>query len=90
MEENENFIHDKYGYCFYVIPPGKTPTVYNLYVEPQYRRRGHAGRLLRYVINEIRATGYTGRIEAEAVPRENSINLEHLVSFYNRIGLDVI
>ncbi len=90
MEECENFFHDKYGYCYYSIEPGKNPVIFNLYIEPEYRGQGHARKHLQFVINEIRKTGYQGRIEIQAAPRENSIDLEKLVSFYKRLGLEII
>lgn len=90
MEECENFFHDKYGYCYYSIEPGKKPVIFNLYIEPEYRRKGHARKHLQFVINEIRKAGYQGGIEIEAIPRENSINLEKLVSFYKSLELEII
>ena len=90
LKESENFYHDKYGYCYYDINPGKTPIIFNLYIEPQYRRQGHARKHLQIVINEIRKTGYEGEIEIEAAPRENSIEYERLVVFYRSMGLKVL
>jgi GNAT superfamily N-acetyltransferase len=90
LRGTENFYHDKYGYCYYEVVPGKNPIIYNLYVEPQYRRQGHSKRLLRIVINKFKQSGYTGEIEIEASPREGSISREKLVSFYVGMGLKVI
>lgn len=53
MEENENFIHNKYGYCYYFIESNNA-IIFNLYVEPTYRKRGHAKHLIQLVIREIR------------------------------------
>jgi hypothetical protein len=39
-EEGENFIQNKFGYCFYSLK--SCPIIYNLYVQPQYRRHGRA------------------------------------------------
>ena len=89
MEENENFIHNKYGYCYYAIS-NDTATIFNLYVEPEYRRRGYAKDLIRMVTREIRAVGYDKEINIEAHPREDSITIENLVAFYKRMGLRVI
>lgn len=88
----EDFIQNKFGYCFYSINlEAKYPVViYNLYVYPKYRRKGNARKLLQYIINEIRYTGYTGEIEIEAKPKENSISLENLISFYKNMGLKII
>ena len=30
MKENENFFHDKYGYCYYAIFKNKNPIIFNL------------------------------------------------------------
>lgn len=90
MEEYENFSHDKYGYCYYSVEPGKKAVIFNLYTEPGHRRKGHARRRLQYVINEIRRTGYQGGIEIEAEPRESSIDSEKLISFYKTMGLEII
>jgi ribosomal protein S18 acetylase RimI-like enzyme len=88
MEESENFIHDKYGYCYYLMEP--TPVIFNLYTEPEYRRKGHAREHLQFVINEIRETGYVGKIQIEVAPREDSIDSENLRLFYKSIGLDIL
>lgn len=87
MRQNENFFHDKYGYCYYSIEDSKSALIYNLYIEPEYRRLGHARRILQFVINEIRASGYTEEIEIEVAPRENSIDYGKLVLFYESLGL---
>ncbi|MHB8124633.1 MAG: GNAT family N-acetyltransferase [Desulfitobacteriaceae bacterium] len=89
MEENENFIHNKYGYCFYSVE-GNTAMIYNLFVEPNYRQKGHAKNLIRLVIREIIGTGYYGEIRIEARPREESISIENLITFYKSLGLIVI
>ncbi|TCX51946.1 MULTISPECIES: GNAT family N-acetyltransferase [unclassified Dehalobacter] len=90
MEENENFIHNKYGYCFYSIEANDTALIYNLYVEPEYRQKGHAKNLIRLAIREIRATGYNIEIQIEARPREDSISIENLVAFYKKLGLKIL
>lgn len=89
-EEYENFIHDKYGYCYYCIYKNKNPIIYNLYTEPEYRKKGYAKKHLEFIINEIRKIGYNDTIEIEAIPRENSINYEKLILFYKSLGLKVI
>jgi len=88
MEENENFIHNKYGYCFYSIDDAAM--IYNLYVEPVYRQKGHAKNLIQMAIREIREAGYNKEIQIEARPREDSINVENLVAFYKRMGLKIL
>lgn len=90
MEENENFIHNKYGYCYYSFEANGIATIFNLYVEPEYRQKGHAKNLIQLVISEIKNTGYNKEIQIEAQPRENSIDIETLVTFYKRMGLKLI
>jgi ribosomal protein S18 acetylase RimI-like enzyme len=89
MNLNENFIQNKFGYCFYAIQ-NNDAIIFNLYVHPEYRRCGHANRLIQLVINEIRFYGYTDKIKIEAIPKENSIDLKTLIKFYNKYNLDVI
>lgn len=86
--ENENFIHTKYGYCFYVLDNEKY-FIYNLYIEPRYRRKGHAKKLLTYVIKEIKETGYDKEIYIEARPKESSIDINLLIKFYKSLGLTI-
>lgn len=86
--QGDNFIHNQAGYCYYSI--GEKPIIFNLYVNPEYRRKGNAKKLLQYVINEIRQTGYNWTIEIEAIPREDSIPLEDIILFYEKLGLSVI
>jgi GNAT superfamily N-acetyltransferase len=88
LSSEENFIHTKHGYCYYAL--GENPIIYGLYVEPEYRRQGHARDFLRYSIYAIRATGYAGEIKIEAAPREGSVDLPSLVCFYQAMGLTVI
>lgn len=87
LREEENFIHNKYGYCYYALSP--YPEVYNLYVEPKYRRQGHSKYLLNYVIEQIRKSGFEGKIKIEAQPRENSISLEKLEQYYLSLGFEL-
>jgi len=91
MEENENFIHNKYGYCFYSVDKtNNIAMIFNLYVEPEYRQQGHAKHLIQLAIREIRETGYNKEIQVEAQPREYSIDVVNLVAFYKRMGLKVL
>ena len=89
MEENENFVHNKYGYCYYCVCDN-CAMIYNLYVEKEYRRKGYARSLIQIAINEIRASGYEKDIKIEAQPREDSINLEKLIAFYKGMGLKIL
>lgn len=86
----ENFIHDKYGYCFYAIDGDKKPLIFNLYTEPEFRGRGYARKHVQYVISEIREAGYSGEIEIEVDPRENAVGTEGLISFYRNMGLKIV
>ena len=91
-EANEDFIHNRYGYCFYTLNDTETtePFIYNLFVHEEYRRMGHGKKLLKHIINEIRCTGYEGNIKIEAIPRDNSISLDKLIDLYESLGLEVI
>lgn len=90
-EKDYDFIQNKYGYCCYWIEyDNKSAWIFNLYVHPKYRNKGCAKKLIQYTITEIREMGYTGEIEIEANPRENSITKEKLSSFYKKMGLKVI
>ena len=86
----ENFIHDKYGYCYYAIEPDRKPIIFGLFTEPEYRRRGYARKHLQYVIAEIQGTGYLGPIQIDAQPAEDSIDKENLIWFYKNTGLEII
>jgi len=87
LQESENFIQNKFGYCFYALEP--CPFIYNLYVHPQYRRQGHSRTLLQYAIDEIRKAGCVVTINIQAEPRENSIVLNDLIKYYERMGLKI-
>lgn len=86
-EEDEDFIHTKFGYCYYELTP--VPFIYNLYVYEKYRRMGHSRKLLGMVIAEIRESGYDGVIHIEAQPVENNVALDVLVKLYESLGLEV-
>jgi GNAT superfamily N-acetyltransferase len=91
MEEEleEGFIHDQYGYCYYAIDENNA-CIYNLWTEPKYRQKGYAKFHIQYCINKIREYGYKGEIAIEAAPRNNSIAVEKLATFYSSCGLYVI
>lgn len=86
-KEDENFIQTKYGYCFYAMGP--RPIIYNLYVHPQYRRRGCSKALLEIAMCEIWKGEYKGEIHIQAEPREGSISRDDLMEYYDRMGLVV-
>lgn len=87
LQEEEDYIQTKYGYCFYTLNP--YPLIYNLYIHPKYRRQGYSKILLALVIEVIRKTGYGGRISIQANPREDSIGLSDLINYYKSLGLRV-
>ena len=43
----ENFIHDKYGYCYYAMEQDKNPLIFNLFTEPKFRKQGYAQKHLK-------------------------------------------
>ena len=92
VEANEKtgFVEDRFGRCRYVITDGFCPVIYGLYVWEEDRRKGHATRLLKYIIDEIRREGYDGAIGVEVAPTEGSISTEDLAEFYERHGLVVM
>lgn len=89
MDNDENFIQNKFGYCFYA-QNGGLPLVYNLFVHREYRGRGAARRLVLMVIKEIRENGYTGKIFVQAKPMEASVDPQKLINFYSSIGLTIL
>jgi len=92
LKRNENFVQNRYGYCYYLLPTKtrKNAAIYNLWVNGNARRKGHAKELLSLVIFSIRQTQYDGVIEIEAEPREDSIDKEKLIKFYKSLGLVVL
>lgn len=88
-----NFIHTPYGYCYYdldkPVSDGGTYLIFGLFVYPEYRRNGHSKRMLQFLIDEIRGTGYSGPIYVKAKPEGNSINVDTLSMYYRKMGLTV-
>lgn len=89
MCKKGNLIRTEYGYCNYCICDNCS-MLYNLYVEPEHRRKGNAKHLIQTAIDAIRATGYVKDINVEAKPQEGSIGTEKLIEFYIKMGLKVI
>lgn len=87
LNEDENFIQNKYGYCFY--SHGDRPMLFNLYVNPEYRGDGNSRKLIKLAISEIRDTGYRGEIGVEVKPRPG-IDSERLKMYYKEFGLSII
>ena len=89
MEENENFIQNKYGYCFYCLEDNNPAIIFNLYINPKYRQQGHARHLIQLVKKEIRHSGYKGDIQIQAQPQDNSIAIDKLIGFYKDMSLKI-
>lgn len=90
---DELFVENAFGYCFYELvceTYDNKPLIYNLYVYPEHRMHGEATHLLRLAISAIRDSGYAGEIVVEVQPRENSISVEKLSSFYESNGLTCV
>ena len=79
MEKDYSIIN-KFGYCYYTLEEGYYH-IYNLYVYPNFRKRGKAREILQIVIDKIRENGYSGEIRIVANPNEHSIELDKLVEF---------
>ena len=78
----ETYVLTDFGYCYYDT---ELNIIYNLYVFQKYRRQGKARELV-----EIASSKLKDPIKIQAEPRENSISVTNLVSFYKRLGLEVI
>ena len=87
MDNDYKFVHTQYGYCYYSIESDGSALLYNLYIEPDDRRKGNARYLIDLVIKEIKRSGCFGPIRVEAIPRENSIDINTLSLFYRQMGL---
>ena len=59
----------------------------HVYVHPEYRRQGHARRLLATAIKEMEKTGLS--ICLAALPEEDNIDMDDLVAFYESAGFAV-
>lgn len=90
MKEFENFIHYKFGYCYYSWDKKSPAIIYNLFIYPKFRNKGFAKKLLHIVINEIRLLGYNGIIEIEATPTKKDIKLKRLKKLYESFELKII
>ena len=64
--------------------------IYNLYVEPEYRKQGKATYLIKLAIEEIKLTGYDGKIGVSVEPKEKSISEKDLKAFYEKMGLVIL
>lgn len=89
QETEEDFIQNRFGYCFYYIKDDYA-AIYNLFIWPKYRLKGHARKILQQVIREIKESGYDGSIGIETIPGDTSIDKERLRLFYEGLGLLVL
>ena len=84
----ENFVQNAFGYCFYEIKENSA-LIYNLFVHPKFRGTGKSKILLKHTINEIEWMGCTGKIFIEAKPKECSIDVKNLISYYEKMNLNL-
>ena len=86
LKDSENFIQNKYGYCFYDLD---SRLIYNLYVFKKYRKNGHSKTLLKYIIDQMKAID-DSEIFIQIAVRENSIPVKLLISYYEKLGLTIL
>jgi len=79
-------VRTPFGHCDWSFE-GDYVHIYNLFVQPKFRRAGVASEILQQAINEIRATGYVGKISIVADSKSSFV--ERLAYFYERMGLEV-
>lgn len=85
---NDGTIRNKFGNCNYAFEDDYVH-IYNLFVYPRFRKQGKAKKIIQAAIEAIRKTGYRGTIQIVANPKNDSISLEKLISFYENMGLEV-
>ena len=91
VKSMKDIISNEYGHCHYCVCHfDDCAMIYNLHIEKEYRRKGHATDFIQRAINKIRATGYVGDIKIVAEPEDNSISKETLVKFYEKMGLKIV
>lgn len=83
-----SIIKNNFGYCSYGFEVDYVH-IYDLFVYPKFRRQGKGKEILNTAIDAIRETGYKGKIQIVANPKEKGVNLKKLTSFYKSIGLEV-
>ena len=91
IAEDENFIQNKFGYCFYALNDNHA-SIFRLFTHPEHRRKGNARKLLLYIISEIRDSGYVGDILINAEPwgDDNTVTRDDLIKFYESLGLTLM
>lgn len=90
MEKYSGIVTTAYGYCQYICEDDDPPAIYNLYVWKNFRGKHHARELLQLAIDHIRNFDKDSEIVIEAIPTENSIDVEILKKFYTSMGLRVL
>jgi ribosomal protein S18 acetylase RimI-like enzyme len=80
-------IKTEFGQCEYEFEIDYVH-IYNLFVHPDHRRKGHARELLILAITSIRDAGYVDKIKIVADPTDG-IGQEKLAKFYEKMGLEV-
>jgi GNAT superfamily N-acetyltransferase len=90
LAAGEDFVHDRYGYCYFVLNEGEVPFIHTLHTNDEYRGQGHARRHLEDVINKIRKSGHSGPIEINSAPQEDGVDGIRLAKFYKSLGLSVV
>jgi ribosomal protein S18 acetylase RimI-like enzyme len=92
LPPHDDFVHDRYGWCYYSLAPNHAPVIYNLVTEPCYRRQGHGRRHLAEVVRRIRSAGYDGKIHVVADPSaiDRGPPRSALVRMYLAAGLTII
>lgn len=77
------------GRCWYAFEEEGYVHIFNLFVDPDERKKGNAKKLLQLAIYEIRKTGWKGEIQIVAKPTEANISVFELRNFYKKMGLQV-
>lgn len=81
-------IKSKFGFCEYNFEEDYVH-IYNLFVYPEYRRKGKAKELLQNAILNIRKTGWLEEIQIVVDPKNKEVDREKLFDFYKSLGLTV-
>lgn len=93
MEYRTEYRIDKYyGSCNYEHAEdcyGEYVHIYNLFIYPEYRRKGNATEMLKLAIEDIKKMGWDGKIKIVATPEKCDISKQKLSRFYKSLGLQV-
>lgn len=86
----EEYISNRYGYCYYDMEFKPSPIIFNLFIYEDYRRKKHGTNILKTVIFAIRHVhNYSGDILIEVSPQKNSIPKDILTNLYKKLGLKI-